>query len=261
MLLNEAGRWSAVISATVPRPEDLRRAELAAPAQHLGKAQVVAGRRDGAAAAQLPLLRLVGGVMGDGVGVAGDRVLGQRQRVAARAWPPAARSSYRSCRAAPTRAPAGTLPSGLPVTASTTKPSTSVEKPYSQFDARIEQQRRLGERGDRLVLRHALGRPHGGAGIERVRRGGAAVAVGEAGGVAQQVLDGRQLLRRARRAPPGSATFSSASGGRYFDTGSASSTRPSSTSIMTAVEVMALVMEAMEKMASVSSGSRVAGSR
>ena len=27
-----------------------------------------------------------------------------------------------------------TLPSGLPVTASTTKPSTSVEKPYSQFE-------------------------------------------------------------------------------------------------------------------------------
>ena len=27
-----------------------------------------------------------------------------------------------------------TLPSGLPITASTTKPNTSVEKPYSQFE-------------------------------------------------------------------------------------------------------------------------------
>ena len=65
----------------------------------------------------------------------------------------------------------------------------------------------------------------------------------------------------ARVPPPGSATFSSASGGRYFDTGSASSTRPSSTSSMTAVEVIALVMEAIEKIESVLSGSRVAGSR
>ena len=63
----------------------------------------------------------------------------------------------------------------------------------------------------------------------------------------------------ARVPPPGSATFSSASGGRYFDTGSASSTRPSSTSIMMAVEVMALVMEAMEKIASVLSGSLAGG--
>ena len=63
----------------------------------------------------------------------------------------------------------------------------------------------------------------------------------------------------ARVPPPGSATFSSASGGRYFDTGSASSTRPSSTSIMMAVEVIALVMEAMEKIASVLSGSLAGG--
>jgi hypothetical protein len=65
----------------------------------------------------------------------------------------------------------------------------------------------------------------------------------------------------ARMVPPASATFSSASGGRYLDTGSASSTRPSSTSSMTAVEVMGLVMEAIEKIASVLSGSRLAGSR
>ena len=65
----------------------------------------------------------------------------------------------------------------------------------------------------------------------------------------------------ARVPPEASATFSSASGGRYFDTGSPSSTRPSSTSVMMAVEVIALVMEAIEKMASVLSGSRLAGSR
>ena len=44
----------------------------------------------------------------------------------------------------------------------------------------------------------------------------------------------------ARMAPPGSATFHSPSGGRYLDTGSASSTRPSSTSIMAATEVIGL---------------------
>src|SRR4029453_15795388 len=55
---------------------------------------------------------------------------------------------------------------------------------------------------------------------------------------------GACLGGRPSRRPPSCATFSAASGGRYLATGSPSSIRPSSTSIMTAVDVIGLVLHA-----------------
>ena len=72
---------------------------------------------------------------------------------------------------------------------------------------------------------------------------------------------GACLGARLSTRPPSCATFSAASGGRYLATGSPSSTRPSSTSIMTATDVIGLVIEAIEKMASAPSGSLAAASR
>ena len=92
----------------------------------------------------------------------------------------------------------------------------------------------------------------------RVRGRGAAVAIGQSRSVPEKVLNGWRLLG-ARDAPESSATFHSRQRRQNFDTGSASRMRPSSTSVMMATEVIALVMEAMEKIASVLSGSLAAG--
>src|SRR5262249_6415228 len=118
------------------------------------------------------------------------------------------------------------------------------------------------------ILRHIFGCRDGRAGISRVGQRVTTLAIGEAGSVPKQILDRRWLLwcptaagRHETRTRARLGNPRSASAGRYFGTWSPRSTRPCSTSNMIAVEVMGLVMDAIEKMASVVSGSSELGSR
>ncbi len=131
------------------------------------------------------------------VGIAGDGVLGERQRIAGALGcrQGEARVGHAERRPQPLlqEAPERLARHGLDDEAQHVGGEAVLP-----VAAGIEQQRRLGERGDRLLLGQPLRRPHRGAGVERVRRRRAAILVGETGGVPQQVLDRGDLLWRAR---------------------------------------------------------------
>ena len=110
----------------------------------------------------------------------------------------------------------------------------------------------LHQRADRLVLVGEVPSEHAGG---LIFLGSGPVAVGDAGGVRQQVADGDLALRgdRAERPPavgPGTRTDVRLNAGRDLDTGSASRSFPSSISITAATEVTALLIDASRKIVS-----------
>jgi len=110
--------------------------------------------------------------------------------------------------------------------------------------ARLKAQRQRGERGDMLghrpLLAHQIRREHLAL---HVRISGE--AVGEAGRVPHQVLDRDRAFRRTSSnvSPVSTPTFTSANAGMYFASGSVTSSRPSSTSVIAATVTIGFVME------------------
>ena len=93
--------------------------------------------------------------------------------------------------------------------------------------------------------------------VELPHRAVAVEAIGDARGVAQQVLDGDRTVERLELQPglPSSPGFStptlvSANAGMYFERGSSSLSLPSSTSIIAATEVIGFDIEYRRKMVS-----------
>ena len=136
-------------------------------------------------------------------------------------------------------------PSVWPEITSTNRPSTSVERLYSQ---RVPGWCSSGSSASvaDLVLIGLRSRAIRGLGIGLVHRRRAAELIGQAGGVAQQILHGdrpfgRHQLQRAALDHADLAGWRSA--GRYLPIGSLSSRRPSSHSIMTPTETIGLVIE------------------
>ena len=172
--------------------ENADRPEAAARPQHLREADVVGTGGDRTAAARLPLRRLARRVMHH-VRLAGDGVDGERVRVARprRLGQVEARVGHAE------RLPDALLqerPEAFARHLLDDEAEDVGREAVLPRRARLEDQGGLGKLGQELVTAILHGRRHRRARIELPRSPGAAVLVGEAGGMAQQVLH-RHLAR------------------------------------------------------------------